>query len=383
MLARLESIQEARGEPVINGSSPVDLVVTARMLLEEGRVLGTIPFSVLARHAFMAESLLRSAVARNALDPERVQAFKRSVRTVMSRFGQDLSQAAAGQLRPEVFMRRYGHLRPGAYDILSPRYADRPELLQSTPPASVGQDRAVMPFAPTPAETRALEELLAEAGLSVRDPAGLLDHAQAAIVGREWGKFVFTRNVSQALECFAAYGDHFGLTRDDLSFLDVETILDSLYRTPGEDPGRRFLELAEQGRHELELAGTVKLPSLIRDTRDISVVPMHRSAPNFITSRRVRAPVRLVTARTASHAILSGALVCIENADPGFDWIFAKGIAGLITQYGGANSHMAIRAAELGLPAAIGCGERLFTQVINAPRAELDCAAKTIRTEHV
>ena len=54
---------------------------------------------------------------------------------------------------------------------------------------------------------------------------------------------------------------------------------------------------------------------------------------------------------------LAGAIVCIPGADPGYDWIFSQGIAGLITAFGGANSHMAIRAAELGIPAVIGAGE--------------------------
>ena len=43
----------------------------------------------------------------------------------------------------------------------------------------------------------------------------------------------------------------------------------------------------------------------------------------------------------------------IENADPGFDWIFGSKILGLITKYGGVNSHMAIRCAELEIPAGI------------------------------
>ena len=51
-------------------------------------------------------------------------------------------------------------------------------------------------------------------------------------------------------------------------------------------------------------------------------------------------------------------IVLIENADPGFDWIFNKKIIALITKYGGANSHMAIRCNELKIPAAIGCGEK-------------------------
>ena len=53
----------------------------------------------------------------------------------------------------------------------------------------------------------------------------------------------------------------------------------------------------------------------------------------------------------------------IENADPGFDWIFSQNILALITKYGGANSHMAIRCNEFGIPAAIGCGEQRFEAI--------------------
>ena len=76
---------------------------------------------------------------------------------------------------------------------------------------------------------------------------------------------------------------------------------------------------------------------------------------------------------------LRGKLVLIPQADPGYDWLFGHGIAGLITQYGGANSHMAIRAAEIGLPAAIGVGEKLYEKISKMKHVELDCANKIIR----
>ena len=60
---------------------------------------------------------------------------------------------------------------------------------------------------------------------------------------------------------------------------------------------------------------------------------------------------------------LAGSIVVIEQADPGFDWIFSKGIAGLITLYGGANSHIIIRSAEFGITAAIGVGANLYNRI--------------------
>ena len=54
-----------------------------------------------------------------------------------------------------------------------------------------------------------------------------------------------------------------------------------------------------------------------------------------------------------------------------FDWIFGKKIKGLITLYSGANSHMAIRSAELGLPTAIGIGKKLYDKLLVIKMLEL------------
>jgi phosphoenolpyruvate-protein kinase (PTS system EI component) len=68
----------------------------------------------------------------------------------------------------------------------------------------------------------------------------------------------------------------------------------------------------------------------------------------------------------------------LKNADPGYDWIFTKNPSGLITQYGGVASHMAIRCAELALPAAIGCGEIFYEKLKFASKIMLDCKNEKI-----
>ena len=68
----------------------------------------------------------------------------------------------------------------------------------------------------------------------------------------------------------------------------------------------------------------------------------------------------------------------IASADPGYDWIFDKSIFGLITKFGGANSHMAIRCSELNLPAAIGVGEKKYLELVKSKDIELNCNLKKI-----
>ena len=47
--------------------------------------------------------------------------------------------------------------------------------------------------------------------------------------------------------------------------------------------------------------------------------------------------------------------------------------------YGGANSHMAIRAAEFRLPAAIGVGTKKYQEILNAKILEISPTQKLLR----
>ena len=70
-------------------------------------------------------------------------------------------------------------------------------------------------------------------------------------------------------------------------------------------------------------------------------------------------------------------IVFIENADPGYDFIFTKKIKGELPD-GGANSHME-RCAELGIPAAIGVGDKNFSEYLKANILQLNCGTNLIK----
>ena len=113
---------------------------------------------------------------------------------------------------------------------------------------------------------------------------------------------------------------------------------------------------------------------MITNPDDVWAFKWPETDPNFITQKQVVAKV--VT--SDNRDLLAGSLVCIPSADPGFDWLFSYPIAGLITAWGGVNSHMAIRASELGLPAVIGSGESLYRRWSSAKTLLLDCAGRRV-----
>ncbi|MCH8555210.1 MAG: hypothetical protein LAT76_08635, partial [Schleiferiaceae bacterium] len=99
--------------------------------------------------------------------------------------------------------------------------------------------------------------------------------------------------------------------------------------------------------------------------------------PNFVTDKEIIGEVVFLGATPTAES-LDGKIVLIEGADPGYDWIFLHEIKGLLTKYGGAGSHMTIRCAEFGLPAAIGCGSYWFEQLIQCNRVSLNCRNKQL-----
>ena len=76
---------------------------------------------------------------------------------------------------------------------------------------------------------------------------------------------------------------------------------------------------------------------------------------------------------------LENKIIFIENADPGYDFIFSHNIKGLVTKYGGTNSHMAIRCLEYQLPAVIGVGDQKFDHLSKKNFIEIDCAKNLIK----
>jgi glutamine kinase len=379
-VGRLEALQEGRTNAQLAKTRGYDALFIARRLLDDCAELGTLPFAGIARHAFIAEALLRSAVTRGALEPMRLEQFKASLKTVATEMLEAMSGARRTTGGRRRFLERFGHLRPGTYDILSLRYDERPELFADLPARNLaerpGRSSA---FSLRPKERAALGALLREARLDGVTVEGLLAYARRAITGREYAKFVFTRNLSDALVALVQWGARYGVSREELANIPIETIFDCVVGPPLSGIVSHLRAVAQHNSSMGAIYHAVPLSYLIRHPDEVYVVPVHRSAPNFVTSQRVQGPVRYLDNHQTGLVQIAESIVCIENADPGFDWIFTRNIRGLITKYGGANSHMAIRCTELQLPAAIGCGEQLFARAVGAASIDLNCRDKLVQ----
>ena len=362
--ARLDTLEARREEMASAGLPILDRIY---WLLEDAKRYGTLPFAGLARAGFIAVQMLRSMRATGIIDDDGYALFMSSVSTISGQLSRDRRE-----LDRTTFLARYGHLRPGTYDILSARYDEDPDRyfdwdVARTPEATPRRE----PFAMTLSQMRDLSKALRIHGLEA-DPVNLLHFIESAIELREAAKFRFTRSLSDALSLITEYGGDLGFTRDDLSYCSITAFRD-LYVSAA--PPREILQRsidAGQARHAETSA--LALPPLIVDPDDAWAFEWPDHAPNFITQGKAVGPVRCAV----ETSDLTGAIVCIENADPGYDWVFSRDIAALITAWGGSNSHMAIRAGELDIPAVIGAGDALYREWSGAARLHVDCAAQMV-----
>jgi hypothetical protein len=107
-----------------------DLSVIGKIfwLTEDCKRYGTLPFAGVARSAFVAMQLLRSFVGVGVLSREDFDAYLNSLSTVSRQVVADIAALQGGEMDKSLFLSRYGHLRPGTYDILSPRYDENYEV---------------------------------------------------------------------------------------------------------------------------------------------------------------------------------------------------------------------------------------------------------------
>lgn len=363
-LHRIEQLKVRHQQGLAQISDPIQRIY---WLLEDCKRYGTLPFAGLARAAFIAIQLLQSLVRMNILTELEYQQFLASLTTVSGQMTADLSRYSK-----EVFLREYGHLRPGTYDLCSPRYDMTPERYFNFARQQESTYHTPQHFELSAEQYQNLNLLLKQHGLN-HSPASLLHFIKSAIEGREYAKFIFTRSLSDAMEVFAQMAQDYGFSREDAAFADIGVIYQLI--SSADDPAEKLAESIKLGKQHFQLSSSIKLPPLISKPEQVFAFTLDDTEPNFVTSKQVIAALAIPDGNQPLH----NKIVFIASADPGFDWIFSHQIAGFVTAFGGCNSHMAIRAAELGIPAVIGAGEQKFNQWKQANLLDVDCQTKTVR----
>jgi len=333
-------------------------------MLTNCKEYGTYAFSTLARLAFISVDIVKAIYIEGIISKSQHDDFFSSLSTISTKMLGDYESLTRGK-----FVEIYGHLRPGTYDIRIPRYdEDENRYLCNTHQAVLSGDQE---FILDDETQEKVTELFYSHGISINCTDFFL-FAKKAIEGREYAKFIFTKSLSDALQLLGRVGEAEGILVEELSHADITCILNAI--NSGQPLDRELKELISKNRQDFMDIQQLMLPPLIQESDEVYAHIINAAVPNFIFTGVIEGEVA-----SASSEVLDNKIIGIEQADPGYDWIFTHNIKGFFTAYGGANSHMAIRALELGIPAVIGAGEAAYEKWIMSRSLRIDCDSHIVK----
>jgi phosphohistidine swiveling domain-containing protein len=365
----IEKIKELERRQAIIDQSDLPILDRIYWLGEDCKRYGTLPFAGLARAGFIAVQMLNSLVDVGIFTLKDKNNFMASVKTVAKDMAFDRQS-----ISKQAFLEKYGHLRPGTYDILIDSYKEKYDFY--FPEQNLSSLEESPHFNLTQEQRNLINSILSLHHFKLSADE-FIHFIKLAIEQREYSKFVFTKSVSNILELIKNLGAKYDLDKEELSYLNIQTIVQLYGNLDTRELQETIKENITINKERYQTTKCLKFPPLITRAEDIFYYELEKGSPNFVTLERCMGE-KVDELELSPKTSLKGKVVLIKSADPGYDWLFTHSPAGFITMYGGANSHMAIRAAELKIPAVIGCGEKNFHEWSKGAMLEIDCAKKVV-----
>ena len=335
-------------------------------LIQDCKKYGTLPFAGLARSAFMATSFLNSLIELKVITLDDKEKFLSSISTITTQIITDKRK-----LNKKKFLEKYGHLRPSMYDINNKNYRENYTRYFA------GKNNLIKTSKNFVFEKKKLLEiskLLKKNKIEI-PVRNFLDILKKSIASREYAKYIFSRSIDLAFENIKKIFNRIKFNPKNASFISIETLL-NLYNKLDNKNLKKILYNEFINNKKIYISNNlIKLPPVITSPMDL-YSNIEKNRINFITQKVTEG--NLIKLNNKKKMNLNKKIVLIENADPGYDYIFNQKINGLITKYGGMNSHMSIRCSELSIPAAIGIGENLYQKISSLKYILLNCSSKKI-----
>lgn len=289
------------------------------------------------------------------------------------------------------YLEDYGHRGVGESDVMSPRFADRPELL-----LAILRTQVLAPITATPADILQRQTMIRERALAeIRARFGLRYHRWAIFSWwyRRLCRFFALREANRHhLMYYSAAARSLLLRlgewlvergqlslREDIFYLTIEARADLLAGGLSDWQGMIRARRAERDRY-----ATMSVPDTIRDWNEVvrgtdtpSVVVSDGVLHGIpISAGKVVGPVRFVRSMEDWSRVCRGDILVVSVIDPGMAPLFGVA-AGLVAEMGGTLSHGAIIAREYGLPAVANV-PGITAKLKEGDRISLDAERGTI-----
>ena len=333
---------------------------------------GTLPFAGAARLAFIATKFLKSLLNQNEITHEDIEKFYQQPNSVSNLIKKDFIKLKNKKITKKEFLEKYGHLRPQTYNIDSKNYKDGFNNYFNLN-ENLGLNTSKKIFINNKINTKIKKYIAKNSySFSVND---FTNFAINSIHAREYCKFVFTKSLDKIFSNIKNICEEIKIKVNDIKYVNINTFLSNLNSLSPKKLKDILESEIKTNKKNYKILEKILLPDIIFKENDIYSFDQKQIKGNYITNKEVTSKV-FDLKKTKSIKDIKNKIILIENADPGYDYLFSYNIKGLITKYGGVNSHMSIRCLELGIPSIIGIGEKNYETIRISNKIHIDCSQR-------
>ena len=338
-------------------------------LVNDCKKYGTLPFAGLARVAFVYTKLIKSLVNQNILSNKDVENFYESCSTITNDINNHLYKIKKNNKEKNKFIKKYGHLRPSTYSINSKNYKENFSIYFKN--LNLNKPKNKKKFKLKKLQVTKINNLFKLHGLKT-NTKNFFSEAKRAIQLREFSKFIFSKSINEIFVNLISLANEINIQRKDLEYLSIKNLLNYYSNLNSKKLKSILTEEIRKNKKEEKILNLLQMPDFITHTKDLNIQKDKLKVANYITENVVTGNI-VELKKIKNFSELNNKIVLLKNADPGYDFIFSRKLKGLITCYGGANSHMSIRCLEQDIPAIIGVGSRTYNEILNSNSVEINC----------
>ena len=303
-----------------------------------------LPFTHHSRLGFVYFAQLNNFLKNGVINEEEKQNLLLSVNSISTKMKQDAYRVKTGDISLNDFLIIYGHVRAGNYNLSSSNLKSNISFAESL----INTSNEPIPSEPLKIDIfKKIDDYFNLNKISYTSE-NWVEMFQLAVSTRENSKFYYTKGIDGILN---------EIEEKDISDRELFQLLDFEYN--------------DINTFNQKIVDTL-MPDVVTSSDDFYAYEEMNKDGNYIGQGTVTGEILFLDGTENNRNNLDNKIIVIPAADPGWDWIFNYKIKSLITEFGGPNSHMAIRCAEHNIPAILGIGEKNFLAILNSKNLVVD-----------
>ena len=303
-----------------------------------------LPFTHHSRLGFVYFAQLNNFLKNGVITEEEKKNLLLSVNSISTKMKQDAYRVKREDISLNDFLSIYGHVRAGNYNLSSSNLKSNISFAESL----INTSNEPIPSEPLKIDIfKKIDDYFNLNKISYTSE-NWVEMFQLAVSTRENSKFYYTKGIDGILS---------EVEEKDISDRELFQLLDFEYN--------------DMNTFNQEIEDTL-MPDVITSSDDFYAYEEMNKDGNYIGQGTVTGEILFLDGIENNRNNLDNKIIVIPAADPGWDWIFNYKIKSLITEFGGPNSHMAIRCAEHNIPAILGIGEKNFSAILNSKNLVVD-----------